>query len=160
MNYSKLEKADLVNGPGVRVSLFVSGCRLNCSGCFNKVAQDFKAGQEFTKETVDEILSLCENEFISGLSILGGEPLDEKNIKSVVELLDAFRGKFGYAKTVWLWSGFTLEELRARGSYFVDAVLEEVDVLVDGRFVEALKDPTLPHRGSSNQRVLHKGKDF
>lgn len=160
MNYSKLEKADLVNGPGVRVSLFVSGCRLNCSGCFNKVAQDFKAGQEFTQKTIDEILALCENEFISGLSILGGEPLDEKNIKSVVELLGAFREKFGYAKTVWLWSGFTLEELRARGSYFVDVVLEDVDVLVDGRFVEALKDPALSHRGSSNQRVLHKGKDF
>lgn len=160
MNYSKLEKADLVNGPGVRVSLFVSGCRLNCSGCFNKTAQDFKAGQEFTQKTIDEILALCENEFISGLSILGGEPLDEKNIKDVVELSQEFREKFGSSKDVWLWSGFTLEELRARGSYFVDVVLEEVDVLVDGRFVEAMKDPALSHRGSSNQRVLHKGKDF
>lgn len=160
MNFAKVEKCDVVNGTGIRVSLFVSGCRLNCSGCFNKVAQDFKTGQEFTKEAVDEILSLCENEFISGLSILGGEPLDEKNIKDVVELLKAFRVKFGYTKTVWLWSGFTLEELRARGSYFVDLVLEELNVLVDGRFVEALKDPTLSYRGSSNQRVLHKGKDF
>lgn len=160
MNYSKLERADIVNGQGVRVSLFVSGCRLNCFGCFNKAAQDFRAGQEFTQGTIDEILLLCEEEFISGLSILGGEPLDEKNIRGVVTLLQEFRIKYGHTKNIWLWSGFTLEELQDRTSYLVDAVLEEVDVLVDGPFVENLKDSSLRWRGSSNQRLLYKGKDF
>jgi len=160
MNYSKLERADIVNRQGVRVSLFVSGCRLNCFGCFNKAAQDFRAGQEFTQGTIDEILLLCEEEFISGLSILGGEPLDEKNIRGVVTLLQEFRIKYGHTKNIWLWSGFTLEELQDRTSYLVDAVLEEVDVLVDGPFVENLKDSSLRWRGSSNQRLLYKGKDF
>lgn len=154
MNYSKLEHCSVVNGPGIRTTIFVSGCRLNCPGCFNKVAQSFKAGQEFTQETIDNILESIDNEYVSGLSILGGEPFDVLNIPDVWELVIQFRSKFGNTKNLWMWTGYLIEDLQARGCEKTTDILLLTDVLVDGPFVETLKDPSLAWRGSSNQRVI------
>ena len=160
MNFSKVEVCDLINGSGIRTTLFVSGCDLGCKGCFNVAAKNFKAGQEFTQETIDNILHQTDNPYCAGLSILGGEPLHRKNIETVLDLVTQFRERFGDSKSIWVWSGYALDELRGRSSFVVDNLLESIDVLVDGRFVESLKDPTLEFRGSSNQRILKRGVDF
>ena len=156
MNYAKIDKCDTANGEGVRVSLFVSGCSINCPGCFNKPAQDFKFGKEFSQDTLDEILNLCESPYISGLSLLGGDPLHPKNVPTISSLVKAFRQRFRDTKTIWCWTGYTLEQLKERGDPSISYILDNIDVLVDGPFVESLKDPSLSWRGSSNQRVLLK----
>lgn len=158
MNYATIKETDIANGVGVRVSLFVSGCTHHCKGCFNEIAWDFNYGEPFTKEVEERILKLCEPEFISGLSLLGGEPCEPNNQIALLPLLRAFREKFGKTKTVWCYTGYLfdkelLEPSRARCGV-TDEFLSLIDVLVDGEFVESLKNISLKFRGSSNQRII------
>ncbi len=147
MRYSQIRNLDIVNGPGCRVSLFVQGCTFNCPGCFNTVARDFEGGKEFTDQTMNLLLELAKPDYISGLSILGGEPLHPRNRADVLNLVKKFKEVYPN-KTVWLWTGYLWEEVVS------DLVDSGVDVVVDGRFVEELKDLRLKHRGSSNQRII------
>lgn len=147
MNYNIIKQLDIANGPGCRVSLFVQGCSFNCPGCFNTTAKDFDSGKEFTDQTVELILQLADFNHISGLSLLGGEPLHPKNRDQVLELARKFKETYP-DKTIWLWTGYLFEEI-------VDLLSGSgIDVVVDGRFVEDLKDLRLMYRGSSNQRVI------
>ena len=159
MNYASIRACDIANGEGVRVSLFVSGCTHRCKGCFNEEAWDFSYGQPFTKKTEDELLAALEPEFIDGLTLLGGEPMEPANQRTLVPFLRRFRAKFGASKSLWVYTGCVLEtELKASSHWRTEvtaAFLAMVDVLVDGPFVEAKKDISLQFRGSSNQRILH-----
>ena len=148
MNYATIKYPDIANGPGVRVSLFVSGCRRGCKGCFNKEAWDFNHGQEFTWETLHEIERLVNDPNVSGLSILGGDPFEPEN-REWVGILCAYIKHNCPGKTVWVWTGYSFEELQDL------SMLEDIDILVDGPFVEDLKDLRLKWRGSSNQRVIN-----
>ena len=156
MNYATIKWADVANGPGVRVSLFVSGCTHQCPGCFNPEAWDFQYGQPFTQAEEDKILAALAPSHIKGLSLLGGEPFEPANQRALLPLLRRVRGELP-GKTVWCYSGYILEELhrpsRARCEV-TDEMLSLLDVLVDGEFVEAKKDLSLRFRGSSNQRIL------
>ena len=155
MRYNTIKQLDIANGPGCRVSLFVQGCEFNCPGCFNTVAKDFEGGKEFTEQTKEAIFSLAEPEHISGLSILGGEPLHPRNREEVLQLTRKFKEKYPN-KTVWLWTGFCWEDVAD------DLIGSGIDVVVDGQFREELKDLRLKYRGSSNQRVIdvwHSTKD-
>ena len=158
MNYASIRTCDIANGEGVRVSLFVSGCRHRCKGCFNEEAWDFAYGRPFTRETEDEILEALEPSHISGLSLLGGEPMEPENQLALVPFLRRFRSRFGGSKTLWVYTGCVLEtELRAPSRWrtdLTDEFLSFVDILVDGPFVESLKDISLRFRGSSNQRII------
>lgn len=147
MNYGAIKNFDIANGPGVRVSLFVSGCRNNCPGCFNKESQDFNYGQKFTNETWLEIKDMLANPNIAGLSILGGDPFEPENIATVEAICQMTRIYFP-DKTIWVWTGYNYMDLA-----HLD-IMKNIDVLVDGRFVERLKDLRLAYRGSSNQRVI------
>ena len=148
MRYNKIRKMDIADGPGVRVSIFMQGCSFNCKNCFNKDTHDFCGGKEFTDETIDRVLELCEKDHIEGLSILGGEPMHPKNIEGTTKLAKAFKEKFP-EKNVWAWSGFLFDQdLKDK------EVLNYLDTLVDGQYVDELRDPTLKWKGSSNQRVI------
>lgn len=147
MNYAKIRKMDISNGPGVRVSVFMQGCTFNCPNCFNPETHDFNGGKPFTDETIETILKLCEAEYCVGLSILGGEPLHPRNIEGTTKLAKAFKERFS-DKTIWIWTGFTYETLQGKD------IFNYIDVLVDGQFVQALHDFRLEWRGSSNQRVI------
>lgn len=148
MRYNKIRKMDISNGPGVRISIFMQGCTFNCKECFNPETHSFEGGKEFTDETIDRVIELCQNENINGLSILGGEPLHPKNIEGTTKLVKAFKEKIPN-KDVWIWSGFSFDgELKDK------EVLKYTDVLVDGRYVDELRNPTLKWRGSENQRVI------
>lgn len=160
MNYSNLRTCDVANGPGVRISLFVSGCRIHCKNCFNKEAQCFAYGKPFTDEIAQKILTHLESEYISGLSILGGEPMEPENAKVLVDLCRMVRKKFGNLKTIWVWTGYTIERFVGEEYSYQRELLTLIDCLVDGPFVEELHDISLVFRGSSNQRILNKGKDF
>ena len=147
MRYNKIRKMDIADGPGVRVSIFLQGCTFNCKNCFNPETHDFKGGQEFTDETIEEVLNLCDKEFITGLSILGGEPMHPLNIKGTIKLAKAFKQRYP-EKTIWSWSGFLIDNI-------VDKeILNYLDVLVDGQYVDELHNPTLKWCGSENQRVI------
>jgi len=148
MRYSQIRNLDIVNGPGCRISIFVSGCERRCKNCFNPETWNFDHGKEFTEDTLNSILELAKPDHISGLSILGGEPLHPKNREEVIRLARKFKEKYP-DKTVWLWTGYLIEEV------FEDLVDSEIDVVVDGKFVEALKDLRLKYRGSSNQRIIN-----
>ena len=147
MNYNTIRTLDIANGPGCRVSLFVQGCDFNCPGCFNEVARDFNGGKVFTEETILRILDLAKPTYISGLSILGGEPMHPQNRKEVLRLISRFKEMYP-TKTVWMWTGYLWEDIAN------DLVDSGLDVVVDGRFVESLKDLRLKYCGSSNQRVI------
>lgn len=148
MRYSKIRKMDIADGPGVRVSIFMQGCSFNCKNCFNPETHDFTGGKEFTADTINRVLELCENEAINGLSILGGEPMHPKNIDGTTSLAKKFKEKFPN-KTIWSWTGFLFDkDLKDK------EVLNYIDVLVDGQYVDELHNPTLKWRGSSNQRVI------
>lgn len=147
MRYNKIRKMDIADGPGVRVSIFLQGCTFNCKNCFNPETHDFKGGEEFTDETIQEVLDLCDKEFITGLSILGGEPMHPLNIKGTIKLAKAFKERYP-DKTIWSWSGFLIDNI-------VDKeILNYLDVLVDGQYVDELHNPTLKWCGSENQRVI------
>jgi len=159
VNYASIRTCDIANGEGVRVSLFVSGCTHHCKGCFNEAAWDFAYGEPFTKKTENEILAALEPDFIDGLTLLGGEPMEPENQRALMPLLRRFREKFGDAKTLWIYTGCVLEtDLKAESSWrteVTDEMLSLADVLVDGPFLEAKKDISLQFRGSSNQRIIH-----
>lgn len=158
MYYGEIKRCDVANGIGVRVTLFVSGCTNHCENCFQPQTWDFHFGQPFTKETENQILDLMQPKYISGLTLLGGEPFEPQNQRELVPFLKRVRELYPQ-KTIWAFSGFRYEdELLKKGAYPNCEVTEEmlslIDVLVDGRFVEALKDISLRFRGSSNQRIL------
>lgn len=148
MNYGAIKKNDIANGIGVRVSLFVSGCRNHCDGCFQPQTWDFDYGLPFTKETEEEILKALRPSWIQGLSILGGEPMEPENENVLLPFIKRVKETYP-KKDIWLYSGYTYKELKGR------KILQYVDVLVDGRFEEKLRDPSLAFRGSSNQRILN-----
>lgn len=150
MNYCGLSTFDTANGEGVRVSLFVSGCTLHCKGCFNKESWDFNAGKRFTKSTLETILKELDNDYITGLSILGGDPLEPENLPEVERLCKAVRKKFGKKKTIWLWTGRCYEKVKQL------SIIKHLDVLIDGPFVEKLKVTERGAlRGSTNQRIIY-----
>lgn len=153
MNYVTIYKADMVNGSGVRVSLFVSGCSHHCPGCFNSKAWNEDYGKLYTQDTEDAIIEYLKAPYIRGLTLLGGEPMEPGHQALLWRLIDRVRSELP-DKDIWLYSGYTLEQLRAMKTPYSEKILSHVDVLVDGRFVQALKDPDLAFKGSSNQRII------
>lgn len=159
MNYVSIVKADIANGDGFRVSLFVSGCLRNCPGCFNKQAQDPAFGKLFDEEAKKKIFAELDQSWCKGLSLLGGEPMSKlsDNRSQVIALCKEVKDKYPN-KDIWMWSGYTMEELKECPD--TKDIFKYIDVLVDGPFVQEKKDLSIPFRGSSNQRILHKGTDF
>lgn len=154
MNYADIKKVDVANGPGVRVSLFVSGCTHHCEECFNPETWDFSYGSPFGQAEIEKILTLLSPDHIRGLSLLGGEPFEPANQGPVLELVRRVRKELPQ-KTIWCYSGYLYEELAAgKIGDHSRALLEELDVLVDGPFVLAKKDLGLRFRGSNNQRII------
>lgn len=156
MYYGSIKPCDIANGTGVRVTLFVSGCTHRCKGCFQPQTWDFRYGQPFTAETEEALLEALDRPYISGLTLLGGEPFEPDNQRALLPFLHRLRQQLP-DKTVWAFSGYTWEELTGQSRARCEAtgaLLSLVDVLVDGEFVEALRDISLRFRGSSNQRLL------
>ena len=157
MHYGEIKNCDIANGIGVRVTLFVSGCTNRCKGCFQPQTWDFSYGREFTRETEEELLTMLKPAYIKGLTLLGGEPFEPENQRALLPFVKRMKEMYP-AKTVWAFSGFTYDEMKQSGSHprceVTDELLDLVDVLVDGRFVEELKDISLRFRGSSNQRII------
>lgn len=149
MNYGRINKTDIANGPGVRVSLFVSGCRNRCKGCFNPETWDFNYGKEFTLETFIKIDNALDPDYIAGLTILGGDPMEPENIECVTAICASIR-KSQPGKTIWIYTGYTYEYVSLKNP----EILNYIDVLVDGPFIESKKDISLQFRGSSNQRII------
>ena len=159
MHYATIKYYDIANGEGVRTSLFVSGCRHHCKECFNQVAWDFEYGEEFTKDTEDKIIASLSPSYIRGLSLLGGEPMEKENQEALLGLIKRVKVE-APDKDIWIYSGFTLEELigekESRAySPISKEILRLCDVLVDGRYVDEQRNLMLKWRGSSNQRVLN-----
>lgn len=150
MKYAKIRKLDVTNGPGIRTTLFVSGCTHNCEGCFNKEQQDFNYGNEFTKETENEFIEYTKSRQIKGVNILGGEPMQQTKDDSLLNLLK--RIKIETNKPIWLWSGYKFEEIIIEPKML--ELLKQVDVLIDGKFEIEKRDLMLKYRGSENQRVI------
>ena len=157
MNYATIKNCDIANGPGVRVSLFVSGCTHRCPGCFNEVAWDFNYGTPFTQETVDSILEMLKPDYVKGLTLLGGEPFEPQNQPAIVDLLRQIKAKFPQ-KSIWAFSGYLFDKdilaWRLGPREITEEYLSYLDVLVDGPFVEAKKNLNLRFRGSENQRLI------
>lgn len=152
MKYAKIKKYDTSNGQGIRTTLFVSGCTHNCKGCFNKDAQDFNYGEEWTSETEEQFMEYVKDEKVVGVNILGGEPMQQIMDKSLLRLLARIKRETN--KGIWLWTGYTIEELLERNNMQQLFMLSIIDVLIDGKFEEDKKDLKLKYRGSSNQRVI------
>ena len=157
MNYATIKFYDVANGMGVRVSLFVSGCRHHCKGCFNAETWDFCYGEPYTQETEDSIIDGLKPDYITGLSLLGGEPFEPENQPALTALLRRVKAQLP-EKTVWCYTGYTYDtDLAEGGSVFTDVtreMLSYIDILVDGEFIEEQRDLTLRFRGSRNQRIL------
>ena len=157
MNYATIKNHDIANGPGVRVSLFVSGCTHRCPGCFNEIAWDFDYGTPFTQDTIDMILQMLAPEHIKGLTLLGGEPFEPQNQPAIVELLRQVKGKYP-EKSIWAYSGYLFDrDILAQRLGPGEITMEFVrylDVLVDGPFIQSRKNLTLRFRGSDNQRLI------
>ncbi len=151
MNYATIKPCDIADGEGVRVGLYVSGCTRMCKGCHNQEAQDFNYGAPYTNATKDTVLELVGRQYCSGLSILGGEPMEVKNRDEVIELCKEVKEKFP-EKDIWMWTGYTYEELLDDDT--AKDIFKYIDYVVDGPFVEELKDISLKFRGSSNQRII------
>ena len=147
MRYNLIRKMDISNGPGVRVSIFMQGCSFHCKNCFNQETWDFEGGKEFTDDTINKVLELCDKPEVKGLSILGGEPMHPTNIEGTTKLAKAFKEKYP-EKNIWAWTGFKYEDIKDKD------VFNYIDVLVDGQYKDELHDPTLKWKGSSNQRVI------
>ena len=162
MNYGNIKFIDTADGEGVRVSLFVSGCRNHCPGCFNEDTWDFDFGKEFTEIEENEILEACKKNYIAGLTILGGEPLEPENQKGILNLVLKFKERFP-EKNIWMYTGYVLDKDLLPGQRkHVDGVtgliLDSIDTLVDGPFILAERNLSLKFRGSNNQRILDKEK--
>ena len=157
MNYADIKQYDVANGPGVRVSLFVSGCTHYCKNCFNKEAWDFNYGHPFTNETIDTIIKYCDQSYVQGLTILGGEPMEPSNQKGILPLVKKFKETFP-DKSLWVFSGYDFEK-DITGRMLNDIpetkqLLSYIDVIVDGKFIEELQNRNLRFKGSSNQRTI------
>lgn len=149
MKYAQIRRMDISNGEGIRVSLFVQGCNFHCKGCFNPETWDWNGGKEFTQKEFDLLMNLCNKPYIQGLSLLGGECLDPKNIDVVTQIAKRFKELYSQ-KDLWLWTGYTFED------YVKDKeITKYVDVIVDGRFIDKLKDFNLKFKGSANQRIIN-----
>lgn len=158
MNYSDLKKIDIANGPGVRVSLFVNGCRRHCKGCFNPETWDFDAGNPFTEDTMEDIIKALEPEYIKGFSLLGGEPFEPENQQQCLEILTRIKAVYP-EKSIWCFSGYRMDR-DFMGDFgkenpLTKKMLEQIDVLVDGEFMEAEKNAALRFKGSANQRTIN-----
>ncbi len=155
MNYAAIKETDIANGLGIRVSLFVSGCTHHCRGCFNEDTWDFSYGEPFTRQTEEKILSLLEPDYIKGLSLLGGEPMEKCNQKALLPFLKEVKRKYPQ-KDIWCYSGYTFEQISSGKAHFdeTDEILSLLDVLVDGPFILEKKNITLKFRGSENQRII------
>ena len=154
MNYAEIKNCDIANGPGVRVSLFVSGCTHRCPGCFNEIAWDFQYGKPFTQETVDRIITMLKPAHIRGLTLLGGEPFEPENQGAIVDLLRQIKQQLPQ-KSIWAFSGYLFDRDILSGRLGdTSEYLSYLDVLVDGPFVEARKNLSLRFRGSENQRLI------
>ena len=147
MNYAGIKKVDIANGPGVRVSLFVSGCRNHCPRCFNPETWDFSYGEPFTEKTEEELIKALRPSWMQGLSILGGDPMEQENQTALLPLLRRVKEELP-EKDIWLYTGYRLESVSS------SPLLKLVDVVVDGPFIEADKDISLAFRGSRNQRII------
>lgn len=158
MNYAAIKKTDVANGPGVRVSLFVSGCTHHCPGCFNAETWDFAYGQPYTQATEAQILEALDHDYIRGLTLLGGEPMEDANRAALLELVRKVRCRFP-DKTIWCYTGYSYDtDLLAwikQDRPYVLELLSQLDVLVDGEFILSRKNLRLPFRGSSNQRIIN-----
>ena len=157
MNYADIKVADVANGLGVRVSLFVSGCNHHCKGCFNEDAWNFNYGKEFTEETIEEIINDLDNPYISGLSLLGGEPLEYENQKGILPLVKRVKEVYP-DKNIWCYTGFTFDRDVINGMCNkwdeTKELVSYIDVIVDGKFEEDKKSLSLKFRGSKNQRII------
>lgn len=157
MHYSTIKDCDIANGIGVRITLFVSGCTNHCKNCFQPQTWDFDFGEPFTEETEEKLLEMLKPDYINGLTLLGGEPMEPQNQRALVPFLKRVREAYPN-KNIWCFTGFTYEILKTNGSHprceVTDEMLSLIDVLVDGRYVDELKDLTLQFRGSSNQRLI------
>lgn len=158
MNYSKIDPMSIVDGEGLRVSLFVSGCRNHCKGCFNPDTWDFSYGKEFGPIEVNEVIEACKAKYIAGLTILGGEPFEPENQGVLITLIGRFKDTYP-EKNLWMFTGYVLDRdllpgQRKHVDVITDRILDAVDVLVDGPFMLDKRDISLKYRGSSNQRVL------
>ena len=157
LNYASIKDCDIANGPGIRISLFVSGCTHHCKGCFNREAWDFDYGTPFTQQTIDEILKMLSPGYIKGLTLLGGEPFEPQNQGPIVDLLRQIKAKYPQ-KSIWAFSGYLFDRDIMSGHLGDPEITKEylsyLDVLVDGPFIEAKKDLMLRFRGSSNQRLI------
>lgn len=154
MNYAAIKNCDIANGPGVRVSLFVSGCTHHCPGCFNEVAWDFDYGVPFTEEVMDKIVDMMRPDYIKGLTLLGGEPFEPQNQQGIVQLLRKVKAQLPQ-KSIWAFSGYLFDKDITSGRLGdTREYLSYLDVLVDGPFVEAKKNLSLRFRGSENQRLI------
>lgn len=164
MNYASIINEDFNNGEGIGVSLFVQGCRFKCKGCFNSEAWDFNGGKEWTKEVKNEFLKLIDKPYITRVSILGGEPLADENVRKIYLLTQEIKTLFP-DKKIWLYSGFTYEEImnvdfdvwvkQTQADDYRKAIIQKnIDILVDGKYIDELRDLTLKFRGSSNQRLI------
>ena len=157
MNYATIKECDVANGPGVRVSVFVSGCNHHCKGCFNQIAWDFEYGEKFTEDTINKVIKDLDHEYIEGLSLLGGEPLEYSNQKGLLPLIKKVKEKFPN-KTIWCYTGFDFEK-DVMGKMYktwdeTKELISNIDVIVDGKFEQELKNPSLKFRGSENQRLI------
>ena len=159
MYYGSIKSTDIANGEGVRVTLFVSGCTHHCKNCFNQETWNFCYGKPFTKEVEDEIIKMLEPDYIKGLTLLGGEPMEPQNQEALLPLVKRVREVYGNKKNIWCYTGYVLDrdllkESRAKCEHTAE-LLQNIDVLVDGPFVEDLKNLSLKFRGSSNQRIIN-----
>lgn len=162
MNYAKIVPCDIANGPSVRVTLFVQGCNHHCPGCQNPTTWDPNGGQPFTDETLDKIVDLLRPDYIQGLTLTGGDPMLPENEPDIAHIIWKVRLLFGDKKDIWVWTGYILKELRRRAQNDDDEgmlpptyeILSNIDVLVDGPFIQEKRDISLPYMGSSNQRVI------
>lgn len=157
MNYADIKKIDVANGEGVRVSVFVSGCNHHCKGCFNQCAWDFNYGKEFSEKEEQQIIDYMNHDYISGLSLLGGEPLETKNQEGLLPLVKKVKEKFPN-KNIWCYTGFDFEKdvvgKMAKDNETTRELLKYIDVIVDGKFEEDKRDLKLQFRGSSNQKIV------
>ena len=160
MNYANIKYYDIANGDGLRTSLFVSGCKNHCKGCFNQCAWDFLYGSKYTNEVQNMILDSIEPDRIRGLSILGGDPMEIENQPDVLNLILEFRKRFQDRKDIWMWTGYLIDKDFQEGCRrflpnVTNNILSNIDVIIDGPFIESQKNLSLKYRGSENQRVIY-----
>lgn len=161
MRYAQIRELDISNGEGVGIALFVQGCHFHCKNCFNSETWDFSGGKKWTSKVKENFLNLIDRPYIKRVSILGGEPLADENVKEILQLISDIRHKYKNTKEIWLYSGYTWEECNSKDkrsscclSFLRQLVLSYIDVFIDGRYADELQDTTLQFRGSSNQRII------